>query len=256
MKLDLTDARDLSACEYWLLNSTVTKPVSTGFILRDPYNGMDIPPFVYIFTEEEIISSLIKLFKTGYLLAFKNPREETYIPTGKEIKTAFLPGVGSDAFFWFILTGKGGEKWESLSSPNWDIYTQLSDGFETEIPSIYQAGILGTGKTWVEKRFNSFCITRDHEYLYPKIISQEVLEISPYKPFYWKILDRGYWIDFKYELVEKSLIRQQVFDSCKRNAVDIPDESSKTFENYWYKHPYGEFHFQAKQKLRNQGYDI
>ena len=53
---------DLSACEYWLLDTAISRYIPTVDLLLDDLEGINVYPFVPIFTKEEIINSFVRLF--------------------------------------------------------------------------------------------------------------------------------------------------------------------------------------------------
>ncbi|MGL5944078.1 MAG: hypothetical protein ACRC2S_27670 [Waterburya sp.] len=244
---------NLNACEYWLLDIALTRYISTGYLLLDSYGGMDVPPFVTIFSEEEIVSSLIKLFKLGYLLGLRNRGDDPFIPNEQEIKEALCPKKAYELnrFFLYFLTSEGGKKWESLSNPNWNTYTTLLWDVDTDEQGINEAAILAVEQFWLQKRLNTFFAEPNlnlYDYLWPRMIGQSISKVIPYQPIYWKTFEECYCIKFNYELVEQSVIDSEALASYRKNMINEPATS---LEIYWYTHPYEHFHSQAEQALKN-----
>lgn len=256
METDLRNLGNSPACEYCLLDSVLTKYAHTNWLLQNEYHCIDIPPFVCIFDKETFLNSLLNLFSNGYLSAKDNTRKNIIHLNDKDIKSALFSQASnrSNQGFYFFLTSKGGERWESLSNPNWSIYTTvLWHNYETNIPGIYEAAILGNQKSWMQKRLNTFCATPDsEENLYPKILTKKTSNSALRQPIYWKNIKDCYCIRFQYELVDKSLVDKKIV-LHKRNMID---ELLMPLETYWYTHPYEGFCAEVKQALRNQGHDI
>jgi|GEM_PF-5749032 len=115
---------NLSACEYWLLDTVLSMYVSTADLLLDDYDGINVYPFVPIFSKDEIINSFEKLFSIGYLLATRKHGDKTFVPKIQDIQKALSQKNKYKQSFFYLLTGSGGKKWESLSNPNWNSYTK------------------------------------------------------------------------------------------------------------------------------------
>jgi hypothetical protein len=256
-----TSLADLNECEYWLLDIAVTRYISTGYLLLSPYGGMDVPPFVSIFSKKTIVLSLIKLFELGYLLGLRNRGDDPFIPNEQEIEEALCLKKADelDRVFLYFLTPEGGKKWESLSNPKWNTYTTLlwdGDIRQPKIGEVGEAAILAIELPWLQKRLNTFFVEPNlplYENLWPRMINQNIYKDIPYQPIYWKTFDECYWVKFNYELVEESSLDPEVLASYRTDMIDVPDTS---LENYWYTHPYEHFYPLADQVLREQGYKV
>lgn len=251
----------INECQYWLLDSMLRRSIFTGWILPDSHKGVDIPPFISIFSIEELTISLLELFNAGYLLATIDlPKDRNlFIPTQSQIEIAMTTEHDENYSngFYVYLSKKGGKIWESLSKPQWDIYTKVLWEKELdETRKVYEAVILGKQLSWLKKRVSNLFDDLNlpmHNYLYPKIIDSKMLTIVPYKPIYWKNLGKCYCINVKFQLTNKENIDKNILNFHRKNMIDI---SSTSIENYWYIHPYGQFHIHAKNKLRESGHEI
>ena len=242
---------DFSPCEYWLLDTVLSMYITTADLLLDDYDGINVYPFVSIFTKKEIINSFIKLFSTGYLLATRKHGDENFIPTNREIREALSQRANHKQSFFYFLTAKGGEKWESLSNPNWNAYTKFYQAGNTDKPDIFAGDIFGVSLSWIKKRLKSFLacpISPDGDDLFPIIINQQFSTVVPYQATYWKAFSKGHKISFKYKFVAQSEIDSDILISYQEDTSEI------AWETYWYTHPYGEFHSEAQQILKNLGY--
>ena len=242
---------DLSACEYWLLDTVLSMYIPTADLLLDDHGGINVYPFVLIFTKDEIINSFVKLFSTGYLLATRKNGDKNFVPKSREISEALSQKANHKQSFFYFLTAKGGRKWESLSNPNWDSYTIFYQAGNTNKPNIFAGDVLGTNLSWIRKRVNLFLscpISPDGDDLFPMIITQQSSTIIPYQVTYWKALPKGHRVSFEYKFVAQSSIDSDILISYQEDKIE------EVSETYWYTHPYGEFHSEAKQVLKNRGY--
>jgi hypothetical protein len=248
----------IDQCKYWLLDGMLNRSIFTQQIFPDIQDSVDIPPFISIFSDEEVKISLIELFDSGYLLA-SNLRgmKRKFIPTKSRIELAIATKNDGNDFngFYIFLSKKGGRKWESLSKPKWNIYTTiLYQIYPKEDSGIYEAIILGKQLSWLKKRVsNLFGDPSLHIYdnRYPKMIESQMLTTVPYKPIYWKNLGGCYYINIKFSLVEKENIDRDEFHFYKTNMINV---ERTCLGNYWYTHPYDEFHAHAQHKLKDMGY--
>jgi hypothetical protein len=245
----------IDQCKYWLLDGMLNRSIFTGCILPDSQDSVDIPPFISIFSNEEVKISLIELLDSGYLLASNLlGMKRKFIPTRSRIELATTTKSDENDFngFYIFLSKKGGRKWESLSNPKWNIFTKVLYQIEPEESSgIYEVVIVGKQLSWLKKRVsNLFGDPSLHIYdnRYPKMIGSQMLTTVPYKPVYWKNLRGCYYISIKFSLVEKENIDRDMFHFHKTNMINVERTS---LENYWYIHPYDEFHTQAQHKLKN-----
>jgi hypothetical protein len=202
------------------------------------------------------------LFDLGYLLGSKERGEKFFLPSTQEIERSLYPEMleNIDLIFFYSLTPEGGKKWESLSNPKWNIYTTLlwdGDIRHPKIGEIGEAAILAVELPWLYKRLNTFFAEPNlplYENLWPRMIEQHIAKDIPYQPIYWKTFDECYWVKFNYELVDESSVDPDMLNSYRTDIIEVPPETY--LENYWYIHPYGHFHFSAKQVLRDNGYNV
>ena len=120
---------NLSACEYWLLDTVLSMYVSTADLLLDDYDGINVYPFVPIFSKDEIINSFEKLFSIGYLLATRKHGDKTFVPKIQDIQKALSQKNKYKQSFFYLLTGSGGKKCRaiSFSSVSFYVFTKVGD---------------------------------------------------------------------------------------------------------------------------------
>jgi hypothetical protein len=95
----------------------LNRSIFTGWIFPDIQDSVDIPPFISIFSVEEVNISLIELFDSGYLLASKSRgMKGKFIPTRSRIELAIATknDENNSNGFYIFLSKKGGREWESL----------------------------------------------------------------------------------------------------------------------------------------------
>jgi hypothetical protein len=257
----------LSECQYWLMNAMLCNIISTQSILPDKHGGTDHSPFVDIFTQEEKISSLLYLFEHGYLLAIEERQKIFnknifFTPDQSQIEDAITINNNDDYYnnkiFYMCLSKRGGEKWESLSSPNWGIYTTILREFELNIngEKINRIIVCGKKLSWAKKRMSSFldALNTSHDdYLFPNIIESKIFSTNSCKPIYWKDLGRCHLIMTSFNFTSKDNLDLKTLEFHGSNRIEV---LSTSIEDYWYTHPYGEFHFEARNKLIEMGYGV
>jgi hypothetical protein len=245
----------IDQCTYWLIDSMLSRSAHTEWILPNVQNSLEVPPFVSIFSTEEVSTSLIKLFDNGYLFASisQGMQKKLFIPTHEKIELAINTKNDENYSngFYIYLSKKGGKKWELLSRPKWDIYTTiLYQIYPEENSGIYEAIILGKQLSWLKKRVSNLFGDPNldiYDNRYPKMIESKMLNTVPYKPIYWKNLGRCYYLSIKFDLVDKNKLDLDIFNFHKKNMINVERTS---LHNYWYTHPYDEFHAHAQHKLK------
>jgi hypothetical protein len=251
-------------CQYWLLDIMLEKFVFTQAILPDNFGSTDEYPFVDIFSESEKLHTLFYLFEKGYLLAVTEPekifeKNIFFVPTKSEIENAIVKknNIEYSIGFYMCLSEKGGEKWESLSNPNWSIYTTLLREIKLKIGSevIHRVLVFGKKLSWARKRAsnlfgNSSIINYNH--LYPNIVESKTFKVTSCKPIYWKGLGNSYLIMISFNLIGRDELDKEIFKFHRSNMIGV---SSTSLDNYWYTHPYGDFRSHAKNKLIEMGYE-
>jgi hypothetical protein len=252
----------ISQCKYWLLDSALYRIIHTSSVIPNNFcDGVEVPPFGAIFSVDEVTTSLIELFNDGYLLAATDRPIElnSFIPSQSQIEMATRTknDMNYDNGFYFYLTKKGGKKWESLSKPKWDTYTQMRGGHELEEGSgIYEAIFIAKQLPWLRKRISNLLGDPDeniYNYMYPHVIESRILTIVPYQPIYWKNLGRCYGCQIKFRLTDKKNIDKKTLMYHRANMIPV---NGSRLEIYWYTHPYDEFSALVKDRLRRMGHDI
>ena len=130
--------------------------------------------------EVDAKSLLSDMYNNGYIEFF---REQRKILLKDRINSAEI-----DSQWYFSLTEKGGELWESIYQPNWDLYV----GVDSEFPAD------GSSSEIITIRTGTFEVL--HNLLKELQIMPGYKEISPqeslhtWKPTYWKALTHGFTV--------------------------------------------------------------
>lgn len=211
----------MNKLEYWFLDTAVEDVIGFSWIVPDErYGDLAINRAPLNLTVAEITDVLHGLFQKGDLLAITSSDTPLYkledflnrgfIPSKSEIESAIHQRIN----LFYFLTTQGGERWESFSQPNWDLYWTGYNGF------------LGCADRKLLEAYLALYHLIDHgntrAYIIPGTESWEIL--TPWQATYWKTLPIGYEVRYESRSVE--------FDeSAKRDPKLI--EREKQADN-WY----------------------
>ncbi|MEG4322318.1 MULTISPECIES: hypothetical protein [unclassified Microcoleus] len=203
--------------EYWFLDTAVTEVVGFSWIVPDDrYGDLAINRAPLNLTVAEITDLLHCLFQTGDLLATTPSDFDEYgfnrgfIPSKSEIESAIHQRIN----LFYFLTSQGGEKWECVSHPNWNLYMTGCDGF------------LGCADRKLLEAYLALYHLIDHgntrAYIIPGTESWKIL--TPWQATYWKTLPIGYEVRYESRSVE--------FDESAKRDPKLIEREKKA--NNWY----------------------
>ncbi len=151
-------------------------------------------------SHEQLVDTLDQMFQRGDIIAEKYEPGETgtpcersvsglYCPSRKEIEDE-LRSTSDDVCVYFGLTEQGGEKWEIVSHPDWNLYlNRYRDRDERDVD-------------WVEMEASNRPLLQ--EFLERDLQEGSVLadtieweEFVPWEVSYWKSLPRSYRVRYQ-----------------------------------------------------------
>lgn len=208
----------MNKLEYWFLDTAVEEVIGFSWIVPyEQYGDLAINRAPLNLTVAEITELLHCLFQRGDLLATtpsdfdEHGVNRGFIPSKSEIESAIHQRIN----LFYFLTSQGGEKWESFSHPNWNLYWTGYVGFlgcaDRKILETYLA------------LYHLIPDVNSHRYIIPGTESWEIL--TPWQATYWKTLPIGCQVRYEIKIVE--------FDeSAKRDSKLI--ERERQAENWCY----------------------
>ncbi|MEE3720057.1 hypothetical protein V2H45_25290 [Tumidithrix elongata RA019] len=132
----------------------------------------------------ELVDALLMLFEEEMLIAqlYKNPDDfpMRITPTQQDIENALAGKLD----LHYGLTSLGGEQWEKLSKPNWNLY--ISGRLERE-----EVSFSGSDRQIVEQYLPSLRYSSQQEI----VSGSEIWEhLVPWQATYWKTLPSGWQV--------------------------------------------------------------
>jgi hypothetical protein len=240
---------------HWFLNQAVFFPHLVSLIT--PLDRYDVPstkiniyctPFNL--STDQSVNVLQGLFESGLLLgirgsdsyevelAYQNsPHKPTmeemisksFIPSHKEIRKALMQEEDENGNeLYYFLTQKGGELWESVFKPNWELYltrrSRDSESSSRDIIHVIDCKNLIIGRKLI---LVDSLLSLDEENSFRPIPNTEEVEIiTPWQTLYWQTLPVGYSISYQSQLIDK-------------NSYEISElkeeikEASEWLDNIW-----------------------
>ena len=185
--------------EYWFLDTAVEEVIGFSWIVpNEQYGDLGINRAPLNLTVAEITDVLYGLFQKGDLLAITSSETPLYkledfinrgfIPSKSEIESA----IHQEINLGYFLTIQGGEKWESFSQPNWNLYWEGYGNF-----------LSGADRKLLETYLALYHLI-DHGNTRESIIpGTELWEtLTPWQVTYWKKLPVGYQVRYESRSVE------------------------------------------------------
>jgi hypothetical protein len=216
--------------EYWLLDSVVENLLFLSGLMVDNIEQA-FNKKKHELTHNELLNTLEQLFQSGDIIAayWQVEREPfsdfQFIPTKEEIESG-LEGNQS-ANLGYQLTAQGGEKWESISNPNWELY--YTPVYPEEIIKGEQCFMGGSRK--ILEEFLMFRLAHPFQSVNISSIKWEILE--HWEATYWKTLPLGYQLSYSSENIPYSSQEDSIKDSAfSRLFFDWKDR------NKWYTDPF------------------
>jgi hypothetical protein len=208
----------MNKLEYCFLDNAVEEVIGFSWIVPDErYGYLAINRAPLNLTVAEITDVLHGLFQKGDLLAITPSDLDEYgvnrgfIPSKSEIDLAIYQKIN----LFYFLTSQGGNKWESVSHPNWNFYLSGYDGCSSCADRKLLEAYLAL--------YHLIDHGNSRAYIIPGTESWETL--TPFQPTYWKTLPIGYQVRYETKIVE--------FDeSAKRDPKLI--ERDKQAKNWCY----------------------
>ena len=225
--------------EYWFLDSVVEFELPLGLltspVLEETLNrkgpGLDYAG---------IVETLLYLFEAGYLFAQRmsnflsrqrtirdsttgapiprRPLGKPFTPTREELEASLRHKAPMD----YGLTAQGGAKWETMSQPNWERYTEFSYGDLYQQTSERAVEVLAMDKALGEQYL--FFAKKYPDLFVLSSATWNVL--NPWEATYWKRLPVGHQLQIKCHEYPSVLYQDEAFNTWY--------DSIKS----WYTNPY------------------
>lgn len=196
-------SRRFSKSKYWLLDAAVEwehpiarlmPPEDYNYTIRN-YFGVAFNRDPHGLNYSQLLKTLINLFAEGYIHAqyFKGwePVGETFVPSDRQIEHA-LHREEKRKKLLYGLTKRGGEVWEALSNPNWDLFARREEGPYPETGPYQTVEIASANREFLEAHWNR------HLQDFQRAISgsEQWQVFRPWKATYWKELEVGYQLRY------------------------------------------------------------
>lgn len=147
------------------------------------------------FTSAELLDTLSSLFSAGELVARPNDRRrgdgDLFTPTRNEIEEALADRIK----LYYGLTTQGGERWEAVARPRWDMYLS-----RTVSTNPHCGEIIGSSRRLVENYLGYWRYSWPRFAIIPESVTWQVLR--PWQATYWKSVPVGYRVTFQWQRVE------------------------------------------------------
>jgi hypothetical protein len=180
----------MSKLEYWFLDTAVEDVIGFSWVVPDERNCLAINRAPINLNIAEIADILETLFQKGDLLAVLYADlnfSKGFIPSREQIEAGLEQRLGINNLGYF-LTPQGGEKWESVSKPNWNKYFTGATGQQ-------EGYLMSASKVLLETYLEMKCLAREECY----ISGTEVWEtLIPWQATYWKSLPIGHKVHYQY----------------------------------------------------------
>ena len=120
---------------------------------------------------------LMEMYNDGYIEFFRGQKKV-------QLKEK-ISAIEIDPQWFFSLTEKGGQLWENIYQPNWDLYI----GIDSELPTNDDAVETITIRAGSLKALQDLLEKIRNESTYEEI--SPLKPLTAWRPTYWKSLDRG-----------------------------------------------------------------
>lgn len=182
---------------YWLLDTVVEHPYSVSWLAITPQSDLEraFNRDHHNMSLEQLIDRLQHLTGTGLLRLYDDRDEQrTPVLATHAMRTAIIANTPP---LIYALTQRGGQIWESVSSPQWHRYI---DGPSRAIPSDPDADWDNNLSGPTRERIELYIHMLFPSHIYPEVITEESLRWDVHHPWqvtYWKTLPQGYTLHFK-----------------------------------------------------------
>ena len=189
------------------------------------------------YTEDDIAQEGIKLIESGDIevsLITKKGGRNQWIPeqhlTFDQIKLA----VRNELWAEYRITKQSGEKWENISSVNWNLFYTIRSNWRERKAEVTALDIELIKEILVHFWYRGALAIED-------TLEWDVVE--PWVVTYWKTLPKANKVSFDYEDDARNKIIRGVRNkpSSNRNLVAIPQSTPEFWSylnNNWYKSPF------------------
>lgn len=212
----------MNKIEYWIIAEALQSPYSFHGHIKE-----------HNFSPEDIASVGITMFQNGDIRVLFQDESYNRVPQTELTIEQLYKCIQKEITASYMITPKGGERWEELVKPNWHYYYSGS----LFNPKTYRGYSASINKEILEN------LIRYHKYLYPTLFSEfrvmrEIIWdiVSPWQPrtFYWKTFPEAHRVQYTYVLAsEEEKLKE------KPDPFSIEFEKAREWHDSirpWYEH--------------------